>query len=172
MLHDETLYPDPHTFNPDRYDAVEGAKEQPDPRQWVFGFGRRICPGLHIAEATIFIQLATTLATMQIGRAVDERGEEIVPEVGFTTAIVRYVYCLEFNQSGAKSFDLDLDFWCTSFRSSISHVASQLHQTLPVRLTSPVCSCDSSHPGRGWYHTLSMKVFRLAYNLYIIRALE
>ncbi|EJD00102.1 cytochrome P450 [Fomitiporia mediterranea MF3/22] len=90
ILHDESVYPDPYVFNPDRYDAKSG-KAQPDPRQWVFGFGRRICAGMHIAESAVFIQIATVLATLDILRAVDEEGREIIPEIAFSTAIVSYV---------------------------------------------------------------------------------
>jgi cytochrome P450 len=42
MLHDEAFYPNPNTFDPDRYTnaAVDGAVNK-DPRQIAFGFGRR-----------------------------------------------------------------------------------------------------------------------------------
>lgn len=42
MLHDEALYPDPFTFNPDRF--MKNGKLNPavmDPAQITFGFGRR-----------------------------------------------------------------------------------------------------------------------------------
>jgi Cytochrome P450 len=38
MLHDETLYKDPMAFNPDRF---IGDNKELDPRNLVFGFGRR-----------------------------------------------------------------------------------------------------------------------------------
>jgi cytochrome P450 len=39
MLHDEDVYPDPHTFNPDRF---LGPNPQPDPTDYgAFGYGRR-----------------------------------------------------------------------------------------------------------------------------------
>ncbi|KAF8517574.1 cytochrome P450 [Hysterangium stoloniferum] len=88
MLHDESVYPDPLAFDPTRF---IGEKQQPDPKELVFGRGRRVCPGQHIAEASVFIQVASVLAGFDILRALDDAGREIIPEVGFTTAIVSYV---------------------------------------------------------------------------------
>lgn len=63
---------------------------QHDPLQLVFGFGRRICPGQYVAEATVFIQMATFLAVLNISKAVDSNGRPVEPNSEFTTAIVRY----------------------------------------------------------------------------------
>ena len=90
ITHDENIYPDPHVFNPDRFNGSIG-RPQPDPRQWIFGFGRRVCPGMYIAESSIFIQVATILATLDILRDTDDIGREIIPEADFSTAIVRWV---------------------------------------------------------------------------------
>lgn len=49
-----------------------------------FGGGRRICPGLHIAERSIFLNLARLLWGFSIEHAKDENGN-IIP-VDFTTA--------------------------------------------------------------------------------------
>jgi cytochrome P450 len=86
MLHDDSIYPESLKFNPTRF---IGKQPQPDPKELAFGRGRRVCPGQHIAEASIFIQVASVLATFDIRRDVDEKGQEIEPEVGFTSAIVR-----------------------------------------------------------------------------------
>ena len=43
MTHDEEIYPDPFTFNPNRH---LGDDAQPDPYKFAFGFGRRVCPGV------------------------------------------------------------------------------------------------------------------------------
>jgi cytochrome P450 len=78
MLHDERLYPNPFEFNPNRYLPAEGKEAQQDPRTMCFGFGRRICPGLNLAEASLFISCAMSLAVFDIKKAV-ENGVEITP---------------------------------------------------------------------------------------------
>ncbi|KAK1224096.1 hypothetical protein PQX77_008426 [Marasmius sp. AFHP31] len=91
MMHDETVYSNPEVFDPDRFTGLNGRKVEDDPRQVVFGFGRRVCPGLHVAEASIWIQMALVLACLRIEKAVDSQGCSIEPKVAFTTAIVSYV---------------------------------------------------------------------------------
>lgn len=46
FLHDSSTYPEPFHFNPDRFIAEGDRPAEPDPRQYVFGYGRRVCPGL------------------------------------------------------------------------------------------------------------------------------
>ncbi|KAF7360503.1 O-methylsterigmatocystin oxidoreductase [Mycena venus] len=42
MMHDETVYPDSFVFSPERF---MGSSPQADPREYAFGFGRRVCAG-------------------------------------------------------------------------------------------------------------------------------
>jgi cytochrome P450 len=58
MCHDPRVYNDPEVFNPDRF---MGESPEPDPRNIVFGFGRRICPGKLLAEASLRIAFAMLL---------------------------------------------------------------------------------------------------------------
>lgn len=47
MLHDESVYPDAHTFNPSRFltsDLCHINEEVRSPFDLVFGFGRRVRP--------------------------------------------------------------------------------------------------------------------------------
>ncbi|QRV95793.1 cytochrome P450 family protein [Ceratobasidium sp. AG-Ba] len=74
ITHDPAIYPDPETFNPRRF------FEEHIPPAPIFGWGRRICPGLHIADSTLFIAYATVLAAFTISKARDENGEEIIPD--------------------------------------------------------------------------------------------
>ncbi|KXN84313.1 3-hydroxyphenylacetate 6-hydroxylase, partial [Leucoagaricus sp. SymC.cos] len=68
LHHNEARYPDSWTFNPDRYlgdhlSAMESAK-QPDTLtrdHWAFGAGRRICPGMEMAERELFLVVARLL---------------------------------------------------------------------------------------------------------------
>src|SRR6266545_6358506 len=62
IAHDEEVYPDPSTFDPSRH---LGDKAQLDPFKFTFGFGRRVCPGAHLAEMTLFLNIATILAVFQ-----------------------------------------------------------------------------------------------------------
>ncbi|KAF8897940.1 cytochrome P450 [Infundibulicybe gibba] len=82
ITHDSDLYPDPSTFDPTRH---LGENPQPDHLRYVFGYGRRVCPGAHFAELSLFLNIASILASFNISKAVDENGEEVKPSVGWTT---------------------------------------------------------------------------------------
>jgi cytochrome P450 len=86
ILHDETTYPDPETFKPSRFLNADGKlnKEVPDPAEFAFGSGRRICPGRYFALDTLFLTVASLLMTFKIEKPVDELGNVVEPRVEFT----------------------------------------------------------------------------------------
>ena len=43
----------------------------------------RICPGQHFAQSSVFITVASVLATFDIKRKVDAEGKEVVPPAAF-----------------------------------------------------------------------------------------
>ncbi|KIJ60578.1 hypothetical protein HYDPIDRAFT_117119 [Hydnomerulius pinastri MD-312] len=110
ITHDPGLYPDPITFNPSRFLSTPGKPPQPDPRKIVFGFGRRVCPGAHFAEVSLFLNIASILATFDISKAVDDQGREVDPVVEYTNGVTSHPLpfpCMIVPRPGASSLVLD-----------------------------------------------------------------
>ena len=106
MFHDESIYPVPHNFDPERF--LKDGKLDPsvrNPEDRTFGAGRRwglcncailrylnlsferICPGRFFALRTIFLNVACTLTLFDIGAPINEK-----LEANFTEELIsRYV---------------------------------------------------------------------------------
>ncbi|KAG1878399.1 cytochrome P450 [Suillus tomentosus] len=87
MLNDPQTHANPSGFNPERFLAKDGKEPERDPRTVCFGFGRRLCPGLHLADASIWISIAMSLAVFNVSKVV-ENGVEITPEVDYTSRMI------------------------------------------------------------------------------------
>ncbi|TBU37472.1 cytochrome P450 [Dichomitus squalens] len=77
MSKDEREYPDPHAFVPERFLPSEGNPPARDPAEYVFGFGRRVCPGRSFAEASLSIYCASVLHVFDILPPLDEHGRPV-----------------------------------------------------------------------------------------------
>ena len=89
-MHDPDVYPNPDSFNPDRFLPKEqGGLAEPDPSPTVFGFGRRICPGMHLAESGLWMYAATVLAVFDIQPVKDADGMPIPPKAESGPGIIR-----------------------------------------------------------------------------------
>ncbi|KAF4609436.1 hypothetical protein D9613_012935 [Agrocybe pediades] len=90
LLRDEHRYgPDTSSFRPERF--LKDGKINPDvvdPKDIAFGFGRRECPGKHIAMPYLFISVATVLTTFKISEALDESGVPIPPKLEWHNGVV------------------------------------------------------------------------------------
>ena len=92
MLHDEKRFPNPEEFIPERFLTLNGElnSDMKDAELPAFGFGRRICPGRFIADASLFATVATLLATVDVVCATDAQGNQIVPEVDVTPGLLSH----------------------------------------------------------------------------------
>lgn len=81
MAHDPEVYDSPFEFNPERFlsPSITTASTSVDPespvlkrspetdvRSFIFGFGRRICPGEKLADAVLFMAAAMSLAAFDL----------------------------------------------------------------------------------------------------------
>lgn len=72
MCHNEEKYPNASDLNPDRFMNLTD-----DTVSMVWGFGRGICPGRHLAEASMWSAMACLLSVYNFSKAKDETGREI-----------------------------------------------------------------------------------------------
>jgi cytochrome P450 len=90
MTHDERIYANPDTFDPDRYAPLEeGGRGEPFP-VGQFGFGRRVCVGKYLAEASVWIVVASMLQTFTFDKVKGADGKEITPEVVLTNGLTSH----------------------------------------------------------------------------------
>ena len=81
ILHDPEAYPEPDKFKPERFLNEDGTVRDDPILSLVFGIGKRICPGRHLVEATIFIVASSILSVFNVTNARDENGNDIPVKV-------------------------------------------------------------------------------------------
>jgi cytochrome P450 len=93
LHNDPVKFPDPQNFDPDRYAgrkllafdyAVSADYEDRD--HYVYGSGRRLCPGIHLAERNLFIAVAKLLWAFDFEPSRDEKGRPMELDVESETA--------------------------------------------------------------------------------------
>ncbi|KAH7922018.1 cytochrome P450 [Leucogyrophana mollusca] len=67
ITRDPDVFPDPETFDPQRWLTKDGAFRG-DLRTFTYGFGRRVCPGQHVANRSIYINLALLLWSFRLAQ--------------------------------------------------------------------------------------------------------
>ncbi|KAJ7895083.1 cytochrome P450 [Mycena leptocephala] len=74
MTTDPETFPDPDEFKPERF-----LDQQLRNYSIPFGFGRRLCPGQHVALQTVFIAIVRILWAFEILPGLNENGEVVIP---------------------------------------------------------------------------------------------
>ncbi|NXM25297.1 CP1A5 protein, partial [Oxyruncus cristatus] len=92
--HDEKLWKDPETFNPERFLSAGGTKVNKDDGETVllFGLGKRRCIGEHIARWQVFLFLSTLLQQLEFS-VCDGKKVDMTPLYGLT---LRHKRCEHF----------------------------------------------------------------------------
>ena len=81
ILHNPDLYPDPAEFKPERFLNEDGTFRDDPTISLAFGAGKRICPGRHFVDSTLFITISSVLSVFNVVKPKDKNGHEIPVKV-------------------------------------------------------------------------------------------
>ncbi|KAK5126948.1 hypothetical protein LTR85_008306 [Meristemomyces frigidus] len=82
-----TTYHDPEAFKPERF---LHPYNEPSATSVIFGFGRRVCPGKVLADASLYLTFAQSLSAFSIRKPLDDGGNEINAEHSFGSGIIAH----------------------------------------------------------------------------------
>ncbi|KAF9078788.1 cytochrome P450 2 Le.CYP2 [Rhodocollybia butyracea] len=90
MNRDPNVYPDPDKFMPERFlDSSIGPFTSINDVH-AYGFGRRVCVGRYMADNTVWLAIASVLATLDLRKAKDDEGNEIDILGEYTKTFLRH----------------------------------------------------------------------------------
>ena len=83
---DPSIYPEPEAFKPERFLGADGKTEVNTPLSresghHTFGFGRRVCPGQHVATRSVQICTAALAWSYNLSKPIDDDGKVIEPDL-------------------------------------------------------------------------------------------
>ncbi|KAI0257947.1 cytochrome P450 [Gloeopeniophorella convolvens] len=85
---DPITYPEPSVFKPERFLTSDGNVRDDPTLSAAFGFGKRICPGRHFVDATLFIAVASMLSVFRMEKKRDAEGNAIPIECSYSGSVV------------------------------------------------------------------------------------
>lgn len=85
---DTSIHSDPDSFLPERYldkplSAAEyiNVKDASERDHFTYGAGRRVCPGVHVAEKSLYINIARVIWGFDIAKRKDSSGAVLEPDM-------------------------------------------------------------------------------------------
>ncbi|EGU79934.1 hypothetical protein FOXB_09559 [Fusarium oxysporum f. sp. conglutinans Fo5176] len=100
----EADFPEPHEFRPERF--MEKREYPGTLGHSAFGWGRRICPGMHLGAASVTLNIARILWGFEVNPEKDEKGRDVDADI--------FAYSEGFNSS-------PLPFPCSITPRSVKH---------------------------------------------------
>ncbi|CAP92710.1 Steroid 17-alpha-hydroxylase/17,20 lyase [Penicillium chrysogenum] len=124
LHHDESVFPNPERFDPSHYEGRHNLASDyaasPDYMQrdhFIYGAGRRLCPGIHLSERSMFIGAAKLLWGFQFESEMDESGRPVAidtdPITGYTEGFLvcpRAYKCKVSPRSAARAETIMREF--------------------------------------------------------------
>jgi len=75
IFRDPSLYPEPDAFKPERFLNPDGSFRDDPLLSSAFGYGKRICPGRHLVDTTMFIFVASLLSVFHVEKVKGDQSE-------------------------------------------------------------------------------------------------
>ncbi|KAG1875751.1 cytochrome P450 [Suillus subluteus] len=104
---DPDVYPEPYAFKPQRWIDEQGGLRD-DLKLFAYGFGRRVCPGQHVANRSVFISTLLTLWAYKL--TLDPT--KLLEDMGFMAGSMSEVPC---------TFEFEKRIPETELRSMLQH---------------------------------------------------
>jgi cytochrome P450 len=120
MLHDSRMYKDPYKFDLTRFlSGTSGEAPERDPHTIGFGFGRRKCSGVKVADTNIFIFCAMVAAALDVQTA-SKGGPTIKPVYEKLSGSVSHpkLFDISIAPRSSKAEQLLRDMQLSEFTSS------------------------------------------------------
>ena len=121
IMHDPEMFPAPDTFQPERFLTSSDPRLQINTFDLPFGFGRRVCVGMHLARNSLFICMTRILWAFSILPALAEDESSIIPD--------RWAFTDRFN-SRPVSFPCRLQVRNAKVRAVVEHEFANAKESL------------------------------------------
>ncbi|KAF9243542.1 cytochrome P450 [Melanogaster broomeanus] len=107
MSHNEEKYPEPFDFIPERFLTTDGNLND-DTVGFAFGFGRRICVGRYVADASLWYAISGMLALFNFSKAKDSNGRDVDFEPQWSSGIAIHPHPFPFEVTPRQP-DMDIE---------------------------------------------------------------
>ncbi|KAG6038113.1 hypothetical protein E4U41_004535 [Claviceps citrina] len=94
FMHNPDTHSNPSEFDPARF--LE-PRNEPDPSDHVFGYGRRICPGRYLADDTLYLTISRIIAAFNVTKKLDEQGKPLEIKIGATAGLISHPVPFPYN---------------------------------------------------------------------------